>query len=102
MTKMAATPIYGKNPSKNLLLRNRWADFHETWYVASGTPAHYILFKLCPRNDLDLFYGKVKFGNLGFSIGKVKTVDLSETITASDLKGSRSRHLIEFMKVCEY
>ena len=33
---------------------------------------------------------------------KVKTVDFSETIAASDLKGSRSRHLIEFMKVCEY
>ena len=40
--------------------------------------------------DLDLFYGKVKFGNLGFSIGKVKTVDFSKTISASDLKGSRS------------
>ena len=26
----------------------------------------------------------------------------SVTIAASDLKGSRSRHLIEFMKVCEY
>ena len=23
----------------------RKADFHETWYVASGTPAHYSLFK---------------------------------------------------------
>ena len=29
----------------------------------------------------------------------MKTVDFSETIAASDLKGSRSRHLIEFMKV---
>ena len=29
-------------------------------------------------------------------------MDFSETIAASDLKGSRSRHLIEFMKVCEY
>ena len=32
----------------------------------------------------------------------MKTVDFSETIAASDLKGSRSRHLFEFMKVCEY
>ena len=32
---------------------------------------------------------------------KVKTVDFSETIAASDLKGRRSRHLIEFTKVCE-
>ena len=30
---------------------------------------------------------------------KVKTVDFSKTIAASDLKGGRSRHLIEFIKV---
>ena len=42
MTKMVAMPIYGKNSSKNLRLRNQEADFHETWYVASGMPAHYI------------------------------------------------------------
>ena len=53
-------------------------------------------------SDLDLFYGKVKFGNLGFSMGKVKTVDFSETIAASDLKVGRCRQLIEFMKVCDY
>ena len=44
MTKMAPTPTYGKNPSKNLL-RNRRIDLHKTWYVASGTPAHHSLFK---------------------------------------------------------
>ena len=32
----------------------------------------------------------------------MKTVDFAETIAASDLKVSRSRHLIEYMKVCEY
>ena len=32
----------------------------------------------------------------------MKTVDFSETVAASDLKVGRSRHLIEFMKVCEY
>ena len=53
-------------------------------------------------SDLDLFYSKVKFGNLGFSMGKVKTVDFSESIAASDLKVGRCRQLIEFMKVCEY
>ena len=31
----------------------------------------------------------------------MKTVDFSKTFAASDLKGSRSRHL-EFMKVCEF
>ena len=43
MTKIANMPIYGKTPSKHL--RNQQADFHETWYVASVTPAHYSLFK---------------------------------------------------------
>ena len=32
----------------------------------------------------------------------MKTVDFSEIIAASDLKIGRSRHLIDFMKVCEY
>ena len=35
-------------------------------------------------------------------MGKVKTVDFSDTITASDLNVSGSRHLIEYMKICEY
>ena len=33
---------------------------------------------------------------------KVKTMDFSEIIAASDLKVGRCRQLIEFMKVCEY
>ena len=53
-------------------------------------------------SDLDLFYGRVKFGNLGFSIGKVETWDFSETNAANDLKDGRCRQLIRFMKVCEY
>ena len=44
MTKMAATPIYGKKPFKNLL-QNQRADFQETWFVASGTSAHHSLYK---------------------------------------------------------
>ena len=32
----------------------------------------------------------------------MKTVDVSETIAASDLKVSRSSHLIEYMKGLEY
>ena len=35
-------------------------------------------------------------------MGKVKRMDFSETIAASDLKVSRSNHLIEYMKVSEY
>ena len=32
----------------------------------------------------------------------MKTVEFSETIAASDLKGSKSGYLIEYMKICEY
>ena len=35
-------------------------------------------------------------------MGNSETVDFSETMAASDLKISRSSHLIEYMKVCEY
>ena len=41
---------------------------------------------MMPLADLDLFYDKVKFGNFGFSVKKVKKVDFSETIEACDLK----------------
>ena len=40
MTKMAAMSIYDRESFKNLLLQNQLTDFHETWYVAFGTPAH--------------------------------------------------------------
>ena len=35
-------------------------------------------------------------------MGKMKIVDFSETIAASDLEVSRRSHLIEYMKVREY
>ena len=44
--------------------------------------------KIC---DPDLFNGKVKFGNLGFSIGEWETVDSSETIAASGQKICRCK-----------
>ena len=53
-------------------------------------------------SDLDLFYGKFKFGNLGFSIGKSENSVFFISIAASDLKVGRCRQLIEVMKVCEY
>ena len=36
MTKMANTPIYGKNPLKNLFLLNQKADDLGTSYIALG------------------------------------------------------------------
>ena len=52
-------------------------------------------------SDLDLFYGNVKFGNLGFSMGKSENSGFSETIAASDLLVGRWRQLIECLKVFE-
>ena len=73
MNKMAATLImYGKNFSKIFYPLNRGPISQEAWYVASGIPAHHSLFKWWPWVDLDLFYSKVKFRNLGFSTGKIE------------------------------
>ena len=60
---------------ENLLLKNRMSYDLETWHVALGTQTLQSLYKWWPWVDLELFYGKVKFGILGFSIGKVKTLD---------------------------
>ena len=68
MTKMAAMPIYDKS-FKNLLW-NQKADNLETRYAASGARVLPSLFKWCPWVDLDLFYGKVKFGLICFCMGK--------------------------------
>ena len=53
MTKMAATPVYGKNPVKNLL-QNQRADCNETWYVALRMRAYHSLFKSWTWVDHDL------------------------------------------------
>ena len=61
---------------------------------------------VCSNDDpgvtLTYFTAKSKFVTYVFLWEKVKTVDFSETIAASDLKVGRCRQLIEFMKVCEY
>ena len=55
-----------------------------------------------PGVTLTYLLARSNFVIWAFPYEKVKTVDFSETIAASDLKVGRSRHLIEFMKVCEY
>ena len=68
MTKTAAMPVYGQN-LKNLLLNQKAYDL-QTWYVASGARLLPSLFKWWHWIDLDLFYGKAKFGTLCFYMGK--------------------------------
>ena len=55
-----------------------------------------------PGVTLTHFTARSNLVTYAFLWEKVKTVDFSETIAASDLKVSRSSHLIEYMKVCEY
>ena len=68
MTRWLPCPYMVKT-FKNLL-RNQKADDLETWYEASGALVLPSLFKWWPWVDLDLFYGKVKFGPLCFCMGK--------------------------------
>ena len=71
MTNMAAMPIYGKN-LKNLFLQNQKTDGLEIYYVALCNRVQPELFKLWPWVDPDPFYAKVKFGHIGFCIGKTE------------------------------
>ena len=50
------------------------------------------------RSDLDLFYGKVKFGNLGFSMGKSENSGFFRKYCPSDLKVGRRRQLVEVIR----
>ena len=52
-----------------------------------------------PGVTLTYFTAKSNLVTLAFLWEKVKSVDFSETIAASDLKVGRSRHLIEYMKI---
>ena len=44
------------------------------------------LFKLWAWVDLDLFYAKVKFGGIGFCMGKSENYLFLETVAALGLK----------------
>ena len=60
---------------------------------------------VCSNDDpgvtLTYFTARSNLVTQAFLWKKVKTVDFSETIAASDLKVGRCRQLIEGMKVCE-
>ena len=54
----------------NLILQNQLTDDLETLYVALSMQVLPRLFKLLPWVDLDTFYAKVKFGDIGFCMGR--------------------------------
>ena len=69
-------------PLKNLLLQNQRADFHETWYVASGNSAHHSLRKDDPVMTLTYFTARPILKTYAFTWEKVKTMDFLKTIAA--------------------
>ena len=102
MTKMAATPIYDKNPSKIFFSGTGRPIFtkHGMWH--RGLQPIIVCSNDDPGLTLTYFTAKSNLVINAFLKEKVKTVDFSETIPACDLKFGRCRQLIGFMKVCEY
>ena len=87
---------------KNLLLQSQWTDDLETEYVALSMQVLPRLFKLWPWVNTDPFYPKVKFGHIGFCMGKSENYYFLITIAALHLKVAWSIQLNEFMKLNEY
>ena len=101
MTKMAAMPIYGKNPLK-IFSGTGWPISTKLGMYHWGLQPIIICSNDDPRVTLTYFMARSNLVTYAFLWEKVKTVDFSETIAACDLKDSRCRQLIEIMKVCEY
>ena len=70
MTKMAAMPIYGKNPLEIFFSRTDWLISRKLGMDHRGLQPIIVYSNDDPQVTFDLFYGKVKFGYLGFSMGK--------------------------------
>ena len=70
MAKMAAKPIYGKKPFKNLLHRNPWVDSTKLGMQHLGLLTIIVDSNDDPGVTLTYFEARAKFRNLGFSLGK--------------------------------
>ena len=101
ITKMAATPIYGKNPSNIFSSRNGGPIFTKLVVLHRGLQPIIVCSYNDPGLTLTYFTARSNLVTYAFLYEKMKTVDFSETFAASDLKVGRSRHLNEFMKVSE-
>ena len=77
--------LFMVKPLQNLF-QNQQADFHETWYVASGTFPTIVCSNDDPGVTLTYFMASSKFETWAFLKEKGKTVDISETIAASGLQ----------------
>ena len=98
---MATRPIYGKNPSKIFFSGTGGPISAELGMKHPGLQPNIVCSNNDPGVTLTYFTARSNLVTLAFQWEKVKTMDFSETIAASDLKVGRCRQLIEFMKVCE-
>ena len=102
MTKMAARPIYGKNPLEIFFSRTGRLISTKLGLLYQGLQPIIIYSNDDPGVTLTYFTARSNLVILAFLWEKVKTVDFSETTAVCDLKVGRCRQLIEIMKVCEY
>ena len=96
MTKMAAMPIYGKNPLEIFFSRTGRPISTKLGMVAWGLQPIIVY-----SNDVTLTYFTAR-SNLVILAFLWEKSENSGTIAACDLKVARCRQLIEIMKVCEY
>ena len=99
---MAATPIYGKNPSKIFFSGTGRPISTKLGMKHWGLQPTIVCSNDEPGVTLTYFTARSNLVTKVFLWEKVKTEDFSESIAASYLKAGRSSHLIEYMKVCEY
>ena len=99
---MAATPIYGKNPSKIFFSGTGRPISTKHGMYHRGLQPIIVCKNDEPGVTLTYITARSNSVTYAFLKEKVKTVDFPETIPAFDLKVGRCRQLIEFMKVCEY
>ena len=102
MTKMVATPIYGKNPSKIFFSRTGGRISTKLGMYHQGLQPIIVCSNDDPGLTLTYFTARSNLVTYAYLYEKMITVDFSETIAASDLKIFRSRHLNECKKVYEY
>ena len=102
MTKMAAMPIYGKNPSKIFFSRTGRPIFTKLGMLHWGLLPIIVYINDDPGVTLTYFTTRSDLVTLAFSIGKSENSGFFRNIAACDLKVGRCRRLIEIMKVCEY
>ena len=86
MTKMADTPIYGKNPSKIFFCGTSRSISTKLGMKHPGVQIIIVCSNDDPGVTLTYFTARSNLVTYVFLWEKVKTVDFSETIAASDLK----------------